>query len=398
MVRIAVVIALTVVAVGAARWIAKAPRVDAPAVRVSDAHPAAAVVDTAASALAVARPSSVAVVPRLAQTDESRCGRDEMPVFKDPEPDADGVVHLQMPVPDPDGVVRRLPGEIKPAGVGYTGAQRRIDAALRATGDPFDRSVADWLNVDGLRSPSALLGALAQDALDSGDARAYALAFHACNDEMVFVRASSRPTSPACASLSVAEWARRDPGNGVPWVYALRAAMQDGDAAAQAQALRQIASSSRFDERAMAGPAAVARLQMPDADLAAQTALAMQAFGMPTAPPFSVLTRRCRDRAGGDDDLAHGCDEVARVLFDLSDSLIVRAIGGSLHKLATGDPGWLEKSHRERAALEALPQPASVSVSTPCGAERAALRYFVRAGEIGEVAALKERTAASAPL
>ena len=398
--RVAVVIALAAAA-GAGWWVAK-PLIDEPRGRLSDGRLESAVdntiADTRGAASAVVPPAPIAVGSRSAQSDDRRCGRDQMPVYKDPEPDADGLVHPQLPVPDPDGVVRHWPGEIKPADVGYTGAQRRIDAALRATGDPFDRSVADWLNVDGLRSPSALLGALVQDALDSSDARAYALAFHACNDEMAFAWADPRPTSPACSSLSVAEWARRDPDNGVPWVYALRAAARAGDAAAQARVLRQIASSSRFDQREMAGAAAVARLQAPDADLAAQTMLAMQALGLPAAPPLSELTRRCRDPADGVDNLAQRCDDIARLLFEHADGPIAQAFGGSLHKLATGDPSWVEQSHRERAALAALPQPVPVAVSTPCGPERAVLRHFVRAGEIGEMAALKERAAASAPL
>ena len=68
-----------------------------------------------------------------AMDDKARCGEDQMPEYRQPEPNADGVVYMEIAEPDPDGVVRRIPGETKAAGVGYTGALRRIDAALRST-------------------------------------------------------------------------------------------------------------------------------------------------------------------------------------------------------------------------------------------------------------------------
>ena len=119
--------------------------------------------------------------------DKARCGEDQMPEYREPEPDADGVVHMEIAEPDPDGVVRRIPGETKAAGVGYTGALRRIDAALRSTGDPFDQAVADALNIGGLQSQQAQLAAVVQDAQASHDARVDSLAFSACAMAMPFM-------------------------------------------------------------------------------------------------------------------------------------------------------------------------------------------------------------------
>ncbi len=343
-------------------------------------------------------PAGRAAVPTTAAAsagyDKARCGEDQLPVYATPE--ADGASQPELPVPGADGGGLGLPGEIKPAGVGYTGAQRRIDAALRATGDPFDRSVADWLNVDGVRTPSGQLDALVQNALQGNDARSYALAVESCNDASPgFMFGQPRPATTACASVSVGEWARRDPGNALPWLYALRAADAAGDRAAQDDALTRMASARRFDLYWGAGPAAVARLPMSrDADLAAQVGLAMQAVSVAPLPPWGELMQRCRDQAGGDPGLARLCDAIGGKMFDHSDTLLARAFGASLQKQATGDARHLEQVHRERAALagSSPPDPGPA----PCAAEHEVLRYFVHVAAVGELAAAREQASASA--
>ena len=379
-----------------ARPVAQVPDVDLDSARAqARSGSSAALSSRRAGASGVAASGSATAAS--ANADKARCGEDQLPVYKDPQPDPDdGMVHMEMATPDPDGVVRHMPGEIKPAGVGYTGAQRRIDAALRATGDPFDRSVADWLNVDGLRTPAAQLDAIVQDAVDTDDARSYALAFETCNSMTpIFLFSDPRPTSNACARLNVAEWVRRDPGNGVPWVYALQRANQSGDVAAQREAMQRLAASARFDQRFGAGPAAVARLQVPDdADLAAQVDLTMRAVGVGGFVPLTEVTQRCRDKAGGDRDLAQLCDQIAILLFDHADTQHARAIGGSVHKLATGDASWLDRAHREQSALAA--SGSALAASGPCGSERALLRDVVHRGQVGELAALRERAGVSA--
>ena len=53
---------------------------------------------------------------------------------------------------------------------------------------------------------------LARRAVYSSDPRLYGLAFKMCR---LFV------SVPACSSLNVWQWARLDPENGAPWLYAL---------------------------------------------------------------------------------------------------------------------------------------------------------------------------------
>ena len=399
MARRAVIVVVLVVAGLAGWWTLRAPAVERPAVATPPdpdiETPAGRARLDAVLALAkmpddpwtFAQSIRAASAARGTQDRQARCGEDEVPVYGEP-------------VPDADGLVRALPEMTRPGGVGYTGARRRIDAALRASGDPFDRSVADWLNVDDLRTPAGRVDALVQDAVGSSDARSYALAVEVCtnlgNDAMPLSGLPAWWQSPSCGRLDAAEWARRDPGNAVPWLFALTFADRARDPAGQREALRRMATATRFDTGSGAGSAAVARVKvLSDADLAGQADLATQAIGVSGLQPYAPLTVRCRDKAGGDSELAALCDDISDLMFDHSDALMTRAIGGSLHKLATGDPSRLDQVHREQQARIGHWSPGTGF--SPCGAVRALMHRFVRIGQIGEAAAAKEELSKPVP-
>lgn len=344
----------------------------------------------AASSVRAAGPTPSAAAIKAAD-DKARCGEDQAPVYRMAEPDADGAIHVAGPVADADGFLHFVPDEVKPAGVGYAGAMRRIDAALRSSGDPYDRAIADALNVDDLRSTRERLATLVQQAQASHDARIQALAFSACNQAMLADGMGQGPTpGPAiCAALNVRQWAQDDPGNGIPWFYALQQADQAGDGAAQREALQNLASASRFDTRFGLPAAAVARVRLAtDADLAAQASLAMQAIGFALWPSYSPLTSRCRDKAGGDPQMAATCDAIANRMMESTDSFMTRAVGGSIHKQATGDASRLDKIHRE---ISDYGKRMSAQLDeAPCSGERQTLRHLVQVGERGEVALARE--------
>ena len=136
----------------------------------------------------------------------------------------------------------------------------------------------------------------------------------------------------------------------------------------------------------------MARQHLRDVDLAAQSVAAGKARGW-ALPSFEPLTRRCRDKAGGDATLAATCDRIAEVFFEHSDTYIGRAVGGSLHKLATGDPTWLDRAHREQheRAGFALPE----SDGTPCGVHRAMLAHVVRMDMVGELPPARQAASAA---
>ncbi len=324
------------------------------------------------------------------------CGEDQLPVYAELQPDPeDGTAHAGMPEPDPDGILRHLPGEIKPAGVGYTGAMARIDAALRGSVDPFDRSVADWLDLNKITPPAARTEALVQDALAVSDPRVYRLAYASCHPWVGLMPAAASPETPGCARLSATRLAQLDPGNAEPWLWVLAAADERGDAVAAREALDRMAASSSMDLHFFAGAAAVSSLDLPNADVAAQSMAVMQALGTPTAP-FSPLTARCRNGAGGDAGLAATCSRIAELMVEHSDSIIGLNVGGSIHKLVTGDASWLDRAHQEEH--QAGVYAPTTKSSEPCSGERQAFKDFVRLDKVGEVALMREKLrAANAP-
>jgi hypothetical protein len=312
----------------------------------------------------IAGPASASSAPAHGA---ARCGEDQQAIYAQALPDPeDGAIHLELPVPDPDGIVRRLPGETRPAGVGYSGAMRRLDAALRNSGDAFDRAMADALDLGQVTPPANRNEALVLDALAVDDPRVYGLAYTHCIG-------TPPPLAGSCARLSAMRWAQLDPGNATPWLWALADADRRGDAKDQQEALQHLAAASRMDIRSDAGASAVAQIQMADDDLAAQISASIQAIGAMGGPSGSPLTSRCGNGASGDQQLAATCSQIAELFYQHSDSVLWRAIGGSLHKLVSGDSSWLDRAHREQSRI--VQEPAGQDV-TPCGAQRRLLQQF----------------------
>ncbi len=326
-----------------------------------------------------------------------------------------------------DRIVTTTPS---PAGPGYVAAMHRVDQALRLSADPFDRAVADALDIDNVLTPERqadvlLMGPplqrLVEDALATSDPRVYSLAFGACTS-MNFARAGCQGQMPStldqtakavyaayaarcvraaneqdsCGQLSARRWASLDPGNAAPWLFLLGEARNAGDASGQQEALAQMAAASRFDER-LSLPAAAVAEALPDDDdaLAAKTELTTRAmlmqFGVGTA--FQALTQACRDKAGGDANLVQQCVAVSDVMFHHSDGLMAYAIGGSVYKLATGDPSRLDAAHAEIRAFGAHWTPATGF--SPCDDARSLMSAMARKGKVGELEASREQSRAS---
>src|SRR6202012_1689604 len=109
----------------------------------------------------------------------------------------------------------------------------------------------------------------------------------------------------------------------------------------------------------------------------AQSMAVVQSLGA-LSPPFQALTTRCR----GDADLAATCSRIAEMMYEHSDTSISRNIGGSLHKLVTGDATWLDRSHQEQQQVGAALVPAAAE-SAPCGSQRQMFRTLVRLDKVG---------------
>ncbi len=299
-----------------------------------------------------------------AAADSGRCGDDERPRVAGTEPGE--------------------ANEGRVAGPGYLAARARMDAALRNSVDPFDRSVADWLDVGEMRSPVGRVDALVQQAVAATDPRVYALAWRTC--------LVGRPSSASCGALSARQWAALDAGNGVPWLYVFDRARSEGDDAAQREALAGLAAASRFDDYRFAATAAVAA-RAPDDDrgLAAVTDLSIEAIGRSFAElaPVAPLMQACRANAGGDAARAQQCQAISDTMYAHSDSLILSAMAGGLQFQLDGDPSKRRaaRAERERAAKAWSPG----TGFAPCQQERDILAQMRRKGEVGEVEEMRER-------
>ena len=97
----------------------------------------------------------------------------------------------------------------------------------------------------------------------------------------------------------------------------------------------------------------------------------------------------CRDRAGGDAELAQTCVAISDVMFAHSDNLIGQAISGALLFQATGDASRRDFVRAERAVAAARWSPATGF--SECHDMRDALKRFVRTAQVGEVEAMRER-------
>ena len=304
--------------------------------------------------------------------DRERCGDEQRPQY--------GVTH-QGPL--------QILVQTKPGGLGYAAAQARIDAALRASADPFELAVSDMLNVGDSRSPAGAVDAVVQAALASSDPRIYSLAMHACVD------ADARsgppiggpPPPQSCKSLSARQWAGIDLGNGVPWLVVYAEANQAGDAAAKADAMDHLAAAVRFDDRPDIAAAAVLRNASPNpADAAAASDLADRGLWL---NHFDFMPRSdCESARGRDAALTAQCEAIATTMFDHSDSTGLRNRGASLTFYATGDSSRRDISRAELERARAYQQ--QLANTSQCSQERARMKELSRGAQVGEVEARRE--------
>ena len=290
-----------------------------------------------------------------------------------------------------DGVI--VADQVKAAGPGWLNTQTRIDSALRSSADPFDHAVADLVNAGHMRTPAGRLDALVQAAAASSDSRVYSLAFRACYAAAHVSPIFKEPAPPAsCGLLTARHWASLDPNNGVPWLAVLAQVGEDEDLPGQQYALAHLATATRFDEHQWQAAAAVlAQEPAQGANELATYDLAMNAWSSLAHVGLGPLTALCQNHAGGDAALAARCAAIATTMVDRSDSWGLRFTGASLSVYLGGDETRRKAIGAERAALVARER--NEMPTSNCGLLRFQMQQMLRNGQIGEVAAARERRA-----
>jgi hypothetical protein len=226
---------------------------------------------------------------------------------------------------------------------------------------------------------------LAQLAATTRDPRVYALAFRECR------KGAEDDTAPACRLLTALQWARLDRGNALPWVYVLGDASVNGDVAERDEALFQIASSEQVSERPFAAARVIIEHAPPDGvGLVAANELVTRALALSDGQilPLYALLSACHNGADDDSNVAQLCAETSDLLVRRSDTLTMRRMGGAMDYAITGDASRRDRVRDAGARLGAAPR---LHAAGGCASLRDVQDFERRAGEIGEVDALRER-------
>ncbi len=181
--------------------------------------------------------------------------------------------------------------------------------------------------------------ALVQLAMRTTDADAYALATFSC----FFTRDQSPPDE--CSLLNSGQWARIEPDNAIPWLYAADAAAERHDRSGVEAALYR-ASKSRYSDPhhdQMARLLASDPLGAQPLPVQAQTNMLLIGIGaaFPT-PGYNVLEKYCGSDDAADPARLQTCGDLAAVLIEHGRSnpevwvgnLIVKRVGGTDPRLS----------------------------------------------------------------
>jgi hypothetical protein len=272
------------------------------------------------------------------------------------------------------------------AAAGVDVARRRILDSMASSSDAFDRAVALWLRPDEDNVFVDRREQLAREATGTSDGRVYGLAYRTC-------RQGPRGEG-TCALLSPEQWARLDPENALPWLYALEAADKRQDPAAADEALYRISVSSRFGEGNTDPAAAVLKHAVDDdASLLASYVLVSNAIGTSAAwsdPSPSMLKRCGRDQVA-DANRHQVCASVASLMRERSGTIMSRFTGRRLGIQLGESP---ESIAREGGELNKMLHAVSDAfVSLSCADIRRTFGQFTRIAAVGEVEAIREREA-----
>ena len=283
----------------------------------------------------------------------------------------------------PEDLAARQARERTAAYKAFSASVRRIDAALRASADPYANAVGIWLNLPLDDSGQEAVSQderrreLAALAARSNDPRIYELAFMTCRRTM---------DADGCEALSARRWVDLDPGNALPWAVLLEEAVANGDVSGQQNAWFHMAKAERYETRFLAQLAPI--IAASDGSAADQTAaesMAVLAIGAAAAwpLPFEPWAGCVRPAARADSNRVQLCAS----MYAHSDWIQTRSLGASLTKRLTGDGTRVAITNKESDAwVKAWKDPAELD----CGGLDAKLALLARAAVVGEPAALRE--------
>lgn len=253
--------------------------------------------------------------------------------------------------------------------------------------------------LDELSSATAERGAarwrdaLAQLAATTADPVVYAYAVQAC-------RKQGGARAGPCQQITLERWARLDERDATPWLHLADAARARNDAAGAAEALQRAAQAEQLRWHGLTLVQAL--LASPPRELSAAQAalLTHDIVGIQSAwisPSYQGPIRHCTD-ATPTAGVRDTCRQLADLMVRKPGSLLDLTMGITIGERA----GWpADRVKQARDSLNALRSSGGAALvpaqALSCPAVERLRRHHVDVGRVGEVAALRQAAAASAP-
>jgi hypothetical protein len=266
---------------------------------------------------------------------------------------------------------------------------RAMGLSLQRVDDFFAKSLA----------ADTSLEQLVELASTAHDPDIYGVAVGFCHTEV----GDEYPPVPLCRHLSLAEWARLDPDNAVPWLATAAAARKKGDTWAESNAFARATQAHKVDRDNDTLFATALASFPPDATLPARVAAELQMFGYQAArgrPDFSEISRYCTPTALQQSQVHDQCEALAELLVDHGTNLLDVSSGRTLGQRVGWPAARVAQLAQERDALfQVLVSHEDIGDGS-CGQMAWEDNFLKRRVQIGELAALRElraKQSAAAP-
>lgn len=249
----------------------------------------------------------------------------------------------------------------------------------KAIGAAFERAAA--------RS-SADRRALAKLALGSSDIEIYKAAYLSCVVDTAI---------DTCAQLSAAEWARRDPSDGLAWLFVAQEAHNAKYLSARDEAFYRLSQASRMSggwqsTSAHASDPSLSTLSTPTRIGAVLSLMLLQASS--PVPSYGAVVDYCPKDVAKDPVRREHCSALATVLTQHDTTLIGAAMGLAIANRVGWPPARLEALRDERDALSLVSNDVTLVLlndPTSCAGFASFNRFVEEHGRLGELGLLRER-------
>nr|WP_314857842.1 hypothetical protein [uncultured Undibacterium sp.] len=195
------------------------------------------------------------------------------------------------------------------------------------------------------------IDAIAKMAVYSPDPQLYAMAYNACNlpgDQSGF-----------CTQINAAQWASRDPENGIAWMHVLHDLNLDGVEKNQsmiANALYKISKAKRFDAHFDASSYLPERLLQKEDKLvqARMQNLASRLWNQSPLPNYGPVVNACKGDILNDGNRRYMCEEIAHQFQRQDGFLIEYAIARGIGTNLGWDKTKIQAMREEHEAINGM--------------------------------------------